>query len=61
MGVTSGNPGKTEEEEARYKDGLRAVLQQMRDEGNLNTEAVASRVAEYRRGFVQDPSNILGL
>lgn len=61
MGIQSGNPAKTADEQARYKDGLRNVLQQMRDEGNLETEAVAMRVAEYRRSFIADPSNILGL
>lgn len=56
MGL-NGNPGKN----AEYKQGLRDILQQMRDDGNLATEAVATRVAQYRRDFLGDPSNILGL
>lgn len=56
MGM-SGNPGK----DAEYKQGLRDILQQMRDDGNLETEAVAARVAQHRRDFLKNPSNILGL
>jgi len=56
MGM-SGNPGK----DAEYRQGLRDILQQMRDDGNLETEAVAARVAQHRRDFLKDPSNILGL
>jgi len=56
MGM-SGNPGNN----AEYRQGLRDILQQMRDDGNLETEAVATRVAQHRRDFLKDPSNILGL
>ncbi|KAH0368498.1 hypothetical protein KCU65_g4066, partial [Aureobasidium melanogenum] len=56
MGM-NGNPGQS----AEYRQGLRDILQQMRDNNNLETEAVATRVAQYRRDFLKDPSNILGL
>jgi hypothetical protein len=56
MGI-SGSPGN----KAEYRQGLRDILQQMRVDGNLETEAVAMRVAQYRRDFLQDPSNVLGL
>ncbi|KAG9639409.1 hypothetical protein KCU77_g19346, partial [Aureobasidium melanogenum] len=56
MGM-NGNPGKN----AEYRQGLRDILQQMRDNGLLETEAVATRVAQYRRDFLKDPSNILDL
>ncbi|CAD0037749.1 unnamed protein product [Aureobasidium pullulans] len=56
MGL-NGKPGTI----AEYRQGLRDILQQMRNDGNLETEAVATRVAQYRRDFVQDRSNILGL
>ncbi|KAG9545699.1 hypothetical protein KCU71_g17280, partial [Aureobasidium melanogenum] len=56
MGM-NGNPGKN----AEYRQGLRDILQQMRDNGSLETEAVATRVAQYRRDFLKDPSNILDL
>ncbi|KAG9661961.1 hypothetical protein KCU95_g18060, partial [Aureobasidium melanogenum] len=56
MGM-NGNPGQS----AEYRQGLRDILQEMRDNNNLETEAVATRVAQYRREFLKDPSNILGL
>ncbi|KAI4741310.1 hypothetical protein E4T50_08272 [Aureobasidium sp. EXF-12298] len=56
MGM-NGNTGKN----AEYRQGLRDILQQMRDNGSLETEAVATRVAQYRRDFLKDPSNILDL
>ncbi|KAI4730004.1 hypothetical protein E4T49_02264 [Aureobasidium sp. EXF-10728] len=56
MGM-NGNPGNN----AEYRQGLRDILQQMRDDNDLETEAVATRVAQHRRDFLKDSSNILGL
>lgn len=59
---TSRIPAKGPAEEKRWKEGLGAVVKHLRTTkfGN-DANAIAARIAEYRRDFVGDPSKILNL
>lgn len=55
------NPGRTEEQRAQWIKGLRAVLNDLRSRKTKDPEDVAAQITEYRRNFLNDPSNILNL
>lgn len=55
------NPGKTEEDKARWAAGLRALISNLRTEGVKDTDVVAAEIAAYRRQFFKDPSRILDI
>lgn len=61
LGTKAANPARTPEDFDRYNAGLRNVISQLRAEGIRESEAVAARITQYRRDFIQDPSNILSL
>jgi len=59
---TQNMPVKTAEEEKIWKDGLGAVIKQLRSTNvGKDVSAIAQRIAEYRREFMGDPSKVLHL
>lgn len=59
--TNAGTAGQSHKENERFKDGLRRIVQELRQSGTQDTEEVAGRIARYRREFLDDPSKILGL
>jgi hypothetical protein len=55
------NPGRDSAERARFNDGLRGVITTLRAENVNEPNAVALRLLQYRRAFVNDPSRIVTL
>lgn len=49
--------GKTNKERHRYREGLRAVLQQMRADQIDDFETVSLRIVEYRRSCLEDATS----
>ncbi|KAF2084856.1 hypothetical protein K490DRAFT_68268 [Saccharata proteae CBS 121410] len=55
-------PMDTPELDARYRQGLRQVLKELKREKHVkDVEVVASAIAEYRRQFLGDPTRVLVL
>lgn len=54
-------PARTQEDFARYNEGLKKIVQELRQQNVTDGEAVAKRIAQYRRDFLQDPYNVLDL
>ncbi|KAF2748089.1 hypothetical protein M011DRAFT_485968 [Sporormia fimetaria CBS 119925] len=56
------NPGKTPEEKQRWNDGLRKVLQELRQK-NIKDDpnAVAIEIATFRRRFLNDETRVVNL
>ncbi|EME45384.1 hypothetical protein DOTSEDRAFT_127875, partial [Dothistroma septosporum NZE10] len=53
-------PAHTQEESQRWKNGLTAVVQKLRSTNvGKDVECIASRIAEYRREFLGDPTQTL--
>lgn len=59
LGMQGANPGKTQEEIARYNSELKTVIQQLQAEGTFDTKLVAARIAKFRRDFLEDPTAIV--
>lgn len=55
------NPGRTEHQKNQYVSGMRALMDELRKQGTKDANYVASRIAQYRREFLNDSSNILNL
>lgn len=47
--LSSATIGKTAKEKAKYREGLRAVLQKMRDDAIDDFETVSRKIVDYRR------------
>ncbi|KAM0705694.1 hypothetical protein Q7P35_007054 [Cladosporium inversicolor] len=59
---TRNAPWKTEEERIRWSNGLSEIIKQLRDSNQgTDVNAIASRIAQYRRDFVGNPHQILNL
>ncbi|KAK5123746.1 hypothetical protein LTR85_002382 [Meristemomyces frigidus] len=59
---TSRMPAKGAAEEKRWKEGLGAVVKQLRTTNiGRDANAIAARIAEYRRDFLGDPTKTLNL
>lgn len=59
---TESIPAYTVEEKQKWRDGLSEVIQELRNtDMGQDAIAIASRIAEYRRQFVGDPTKILNL
>lgn len=56
---TEHTPARTSEDEKRWKDGLAALVKQLRANNIKDVATIAHRIAEYRRSFVADPSRVL--
>lgn len=55
-------PAKGPEEEKKWRDGLTAVVKELRTTNRGKDVAViAQRIAEYRRDFIGDPTKTLML
>jgi hypothetical protein len=53
---------KTEEERVRWSNGLSETIKQLRDSNQgTDVNAIAARIAQYRRDFVGNPDQILNL
>ncbi|CAG8138528.1 unnamed protein product [Penicillium nalgiovense] len=52
---------QTEEEQQRYVDGLKEIINDLRRDKVKDFNTVASEIAAYRRRFLQDPSRVLSL
>jgi hypothetical protein len=61
MGTKSANPGRTNEDAARYNDGLKKIVQDLRSQNIKDAETIAGRIAQFRRDFVNDPTVLVGL
>ena len=55
------NPGRDQEEKARFKDGLLKVIGTLREDNVNEPNAVATAILAYRAQFVNDPSRVLNL
>ncbi|GAB7328177.1 hypothetical protein MBLNU13_g00203t1 [Cladosporium sp. NU13] len=59
---THNAPWKTEEEKIRWSNGLSEIIKQLRDSNQgTDVNAIAARIAQYRRDFVGNPDQILNL
>ena len=53
-------PAKSPADIQKWKDGLGALIQQIRQSNQgRDVEAITKRIAEYRREFLGDPSKTL--
>ena len=59
--TNSNSAGQSAAENERFRNGLRQIVQELRESGTQDIEQVADRIARYRREFLEDPSKILGL
>jgi hypothetical protein len=53
------NPGKTDEEKARWTVGLRALLKELRQKKVKDPNGIALEIAKYRRQFLHDESRVV--
>ena len=49
-------PGQTPEDDQRFRDGLRAVLSELRTKGLTQLDDIAKRMTQYRREFLSNYS-----
>ena len=54
-------PASTPEESKRWNEGLGAVVRELKKSNNKSADAIAARIAQYRRDFVGDPTKTLYL
>jgi hypothetical protein len=56
------SPGDTPAEKAAWKESLRVMIGQLRTQHTQNTtQQIASKIIEFRRHFIGDPSRVLNL
>lgn len=55
------NPAYSEEEGARFSEGLSTLLADFVKQGRHDNTDMASQLAAYRRGFLGDASQVLNL
>lgn len=55
------NPGRTPEEQEKWRADLKQVLKGLREQNVKDAESVAAAIAKYRREFLQDPSRVLNI
>jgi hypothetical protein len=59
---TRNAPWKTEEEKTRWVNGLSEVVKQLRmSNQGTDVNAIAARIAQYRRDFIGTPDQVLNL
>ena len=62
MQLATESPGDSPAEKAAWKEGLRTMIAQLRGQHTQTTPVdIASRIVEFRRQFIGDPSRILDL
>ena len=55
-------PANTPEEEARWKNGLGAVIQELKaSNGGRHFDNIVARISEFRREFVGDETKVVKL
>ncbi len=59
---TKNVPARTPEEHKKWKEGLAAVIKELRA-GNASRDAnnIAKRIAQYRRDFIGDATKVVNL
>ncbi|OMP84059.1 Protein red1 [Diplodia seriata] len=55
------NPGRTPEEQDKWRVDLKQVLKGLREQNVRHAESVAAAITKYRREFLQDPSRVLNI
>ncbi|KAL1638742.1 hypothetical protein SLS58_008665 [Diplodia intermedia] len=55
------NPGRTPEEQEKWRVDLKQVLKGLREQNVRDAESVAAAITKYRREFLQDPSRVLNI
>ena len=62
MQLGTESPGDSPSEKALWKESLRTMISQLRNQHmQTTTQDIASRIIEFRRAFIGDPSRILNL
>ena len=62
MELGTANPGKTPDETARYNDGLRQVLKDIRSKNiDKDPTGIATEIVNYRRKFLDDDTRVVNL
>ncbi|KAF2758921.1 hypothetical protein EJ05DRAFT_326466 [Pseudovirgaria hyperparasitica] len=59
LGTT--NPGRTDEEQSEWKEGLKGVLKTLKQSKTHELNLIVNAIANYRRDFLKDPTRILNL
>ncbi|KAJ4355113.1 hypothetical protein N0V95_003195 [Ascochyta clinopodiicola] len=55
------NPGKTQDERQQWNNGLRSVLQDLRQKNIKDPNGIAREIAKYRRQFLKDETRVVNL
>lgn len=55
------NPGKTQDERQQWNNGLRGVLQDLRQKNIRDPNGIAQEIAKYRRQFLKDETRVVNL
>jgi hypothetical protein len=55
------SPGDTAADRASWKESLRVMIGQLRSQDIQNPQDIASKIVEFRRDFIGDPSRVLNL
>ncbi|UPX09353.1 uncharacterized protein EKO05_0000044 [Ascochyta rabiei] len=55
------NPGKTQDERQQWNNGLRSVLQDLRQKNIKDPNGIAREIANYRRQFLKDETRVVNL
>lgn len=55
------NPGKTQDERQQWNNGLRSVLQDLRQKNIKDPDGIAREIAKYRRQFLKDETRVVNL
>lgn len=55
------NPGKTQDERQQWNNGLRSVLQELRQKNIKDPNGIAREIAKYRRQFLKDETRVVNL
>ncbi|KAF9696436.1 hypothetical protein EKO04_005730 [Ascochyta lentis] len=55
------NPGKTQDERQQWNNGLRSVLQDLRQKNIKDPNGIARAIAKYRRQFLKDETRVVNL
>jgi len=59
---THNTPVHTPEDEKRWREGLGAVVKQLRKtDAGRDATAIAAHIVEFRRSFIGDPTRVLNL
>jgi hypothetical protein len=55
------NPGRTPEEKDQYREGLKLVIRELRQQKTQDATVVATQISKYRRQFLKDDSRVLDI